>query len=129
MKHLSLCLTVLLLGGVPLAAAAVDYGPNSILLAAENTAPQLPGAPVRSGNAIPKPDMMAADAEDGGGASDAGAAPIQQRVAPSASTPRANQAPHSPGPSASNKPHAPAAQPVPVPFTPSWQSLLPGSIQ
>lgn len=127
MKHLSSCLTVLLLGGVPLAAAAVDYGPNSTLLAAETTAPQLPGAMrAAPGNAIPKPDMVAGDAADAGDA----VQPIPQRMAPSASAPRpATPTLRSPGPTANNNPHATTTQPMQVPPTASWQSLLPGSIQ
>ncbi|HEX7370105.1 MAG TPA: hypothetical protein VF284_07480 [Rhodanobacteraceae bacterium] len=125
MKHLSLCVTVLLLGGVPLTAAALDYGPNAPLLAAETASPQLPGAQVHAvaHGEMPQPEAMTAD--DG---NDAGGNPSTQHLAPSSSAhPGASR--HVPGPAASNKPHGSVAHPTPVPHTASWQSLLPGSIQ
>ncbi|MES2403046.1 MAG: hypothetical protein V4567_01760 [Pseudomonadota bacterium] len=123
MKRSSLWLTVLLIGGVPLTAAAVDYGPNAPLLAADSNAPQLPGS---QGNATArgeKPDVMA-DSEDGGDSAP-GPSAAPQRMTPSSSSPHAAPA-H--GTAARNKPSAPASHPAPTP-TASWQSLLPGSIQ
>ena len=130
MRRSSLLLTVLLVGGVPLTAAAVDYGPNAPLLAAESNAPQLPGSQVSTAahGEMPKPDIMA-DTEDGGGDSAPGPAPAQQRMTPSTSSPRAVAPAHSLGPAARNKAPAPATRPVPAVPTDSWQSLLPGSIQ
>lgn len=134
MKHLSLYLTVLLLGGVPPSAAALDYGSNSALLAADTNAPQLPGAAMHDAarGEMSKPDVMAVDANTADDTADAGeVVPTQapQRMAPSASSPRAAPAPRASSNSASNKPRMPAAHPTPVPATASWQSLLPGSIQ
>ena len=129
MKRSSLWLTVLLLGGVPLTAAAVDYGPNAPLLAAETTAPQLPGSQVSAvaRGAMPKPDAIA-DNETGSG--DSTAAPVPRRAQPNAASPHALVAPaHGLGPSASNRPRASAARPASAPPTAPWQSLLPGSIQ
>lgn len=126
MRRSSLWLTVLLIGGVPLTAAAVDYGPNAPLLAADTNAPQLPGSQVSAAarGEMPKADVMA-DSEDGG--SDApGPASAPQRMTPSSSSPRAAAA-H--GVAAHNKPSAPASHPAQTPPTASWQSLLPGSIQ
>lgn len=127
MKRSSLWLTVLLIGGVPLTAAAVDYGPNAPLLAADTNAPQMPGsqASAAAHGEMPKPDAMA-DTEEGG---DPGPAPTPQRMMPSTSSPRPVAPAHGVGPAASNKPHASATRPVPVLPTASWQSLLPGSIQ
>ena len=122
MKHLSLWLTVLLLGGLPLTAAALDYGPNRNLLAAENGAPQLPVLQQRdaAGAAASRSDMMAASVED------RNPAPAEPRmIAPSASSAAAAR-PR--GPTASNPlRNANPQQPAPGPAT--WQSLLPGSIQ
>lgn len=128
MKRSSLWLTVLLIGGVPLTAAAVDYGPNAPLLAADTNAPRLPGSQVSAAarGEMPKPDVMA-DTEEGGG--DPGPAPAPQRMMPSTSSPRTVAPARSVGPAASNKPHASATRPVPALPTASWQSLLPGSIQ
>jgi hypothetical protein len=126
MRRSSLWLTVLLIGGAPLTAAAVDYGPNAPLLAADSNAPQLPGSQVAAAarGEMPKPDIMA-DTEEGGGDS----APVQQHMMPSTSSPRPVAPAHSLGPAARNKPSAPATRPVPMLPTAPWQSLLPGSIQ
>jgi hypothetical protein len=128
MRRSSLWLTVLLIGGVPLTAAAVDYGPNAPLLAADTNAPQLPGSQgATSGRGeMSKPDVMA-DSEDGGGDSTPGPSAAPQRMTPSSSSPHAAAPAH--GASARNKPSAPASHPAPTPPTASWQSLLPGSIQ
>lgn len=128
MKHLSMRLTVLLLGGLPLAAAALDYGPNRPLLAAENGAPQLPGARAQAASpgALPSPDTTEASVDE---TPDSSAAAL--RVAPSAASPAAPAAlPRSHGPSASNKPATATQGKAAVPSDPaSWRSLLPGSIQ
>jgi hypothetical protein len=128
MKRSSLWLTVLLIGGVPLTAAAVDYGPNAPLLAADTNAPQLPGSQVSAAarGEMPRPDVTT-DTEEGGG--DSGPAPTPQRMMPSTSSPRPIAPAQGVGPAASNKPHASATRPVPALPTASWQSLLPGSIQ
>jgi hypothetical protein len=123
MKHLPLWLTVLLLGGLPLTAAAFDYGPNRTLLAAENGAPQLPVLPqheVPSG-AMSKPDVMTASSVESPNPS-----PAEPRMAASPVPPAAAARPR--GPTASNGLRgANPKQPAPGPAT--WQSLLPGSIQ
>ncbi|MGH8214902.1 MAG: hypothetical protein ACREPZ_04330 [Rhodanobacteraceae bacterium] len=126
MKHLTLWVTVLVLGAMPLAAAALDYGPNRPLLAVENGAPHAPDAQARaeSTGAMAKPDVASvADVE--AEASDA-APVVAPRVTPATSpgAPRPGQAP-----SASNKPRSKIARPATAPSPASWQSLLPGSIQ
>lgn len=125
MKRLSMWLTVLLLGSLPLAAAALDYGPNRQLLAAENGAPQLPLAqsqPAAQG-ALAKPDLG-----ETGASETPGPASSMPRAAPSTSLPAA--AARDTGPTASNKQRGPV-QPKPVDqLDPAaWRSLLPGSIQ
>lgn len=128
MRHSSLWLAVLLLAGAPLTAAAVDYGPNAHLLAADSNAPQLPGAQVDAAarGEMPKPDYISPDADEPAGGAPSPAAP--QRMTPSSASPRTTPATANPGPTASNKPRVPVAHPVPPP-TATWQSLLPGSIQ
>ena len=134
MRRLSAWVTVVvLLAGLPLTAAAVDYGSNSLLLAADTGAPQLPGAvghaSAKGELAKPGPMMLDANAaSDSAEANEAVPAP-SQRMAPSTTSPRPASAPRNPGASASNKPHATPAHPAPVPAPASWQSLLPGSIQ
>jgi hypothetical protein len=128
MKHLSLCVTVLLLGAVPLTAAALDYGPNRPLLAVANGAPQLPGAQARATpmGAMTKSGGSDADAEE---APDA--PPVAPHMTPSTSSPSSG-AVRARGPTASNKPASATAQPskADVESGPAtWQSLLPGSIQ
>jgi hypothetical protein len=121
MRHLPLWLTVLLLGGLPLTAAALDYGPNRTLLAAENGAPQLPVLQQRDApnGAMPKPEVMtAASAENPVAA--------EPRMTPSSASPVGAARPS--GATASSKSRgANPEQPAPGPAT--WQSLLPGSIQ
>jgi hypothetical protein len=123
MKHLSSCLTMLVLGAVPLTAAALDYGPNHPLLAAENGAPQLPSAQTHaeSMGTLPKPVVAEVD---GGGSAEA--ATVVPRVAPVASPGVTRPAPEA---SASNKARSRIAKPATAPTPASWQSLLPGSIQ
>ncbi|MGH8124960.1 MAG: hypothetical protein ACREPK_03855 [Rhodanobacteraceae bacterium] len=127
MKHLPLGLTVLLLGAVPLAATAADYGPNCQLLAANNgtqqlSATQTPAAPT---DTLTKAGAMASGADDAPDVS-----PIGPRVPPAASAP-ASSGLRSRGPmTSSSKPRdnastKPAVEPSPA----TWQSLLPGSIQ
>lgn len=123
MKHLSLGLTVLVLGAVPLTAAALDYGSNPPLLAAETGAPHLPGAQLHASamGTMPRPDVAEADNAD-----DAEAAPAAPRIAPSQSPGVTRPAPDT---SASIKPRSRVATPSTAPSPASWQSLLPGSIQ
>ncbi|HKU80098.1 MAG TPA: hypothetical protein VJQ42_09640 [Rhodanobacteraceae bacterium] len=119
MKHVPLGLTVLLLGGLPLTAAAFDYGPNRTLLAAENGAPQLPVLQPRDAPNGAKPEVMTAASAESPSSS-------ESRMASSSASPAAEARPR--GPTASNKSRgANPEQPAPGPAT--WQSLLPGSIQ
>lgn len=129
MKRSLLWLTVLLLAGTPLAAAALDYGPNAPLLAADANAPQLPGAQVDAAarGEMPRPDLAPTESDEAGGGLPSTVAP--QRMTPSAATPHAPPATGNPGPTASNRARAPVAHPAPQPPTATWQSLLPGSIQ
>ena len=130
MRRSSLWLTVLLIGGVPLTAAAVDYGPNAPLLAADTNAPQLPGAQagaVARGE-MPRPEVTA-DSDEGGGDSVPGPSSAPQRMTPSASSPHTTAPGHGLGPAARNRTRTPTAHPAPTVPTTSWQSLLPGSIQ
>ncbi|WIG54528.1 MAG: hypothetical protein OJF61_000314 [Rhodanobacteraceae bacterium] len=129
MRRSSLWLTVLLIGGVPLTAAAVDYGPNAPLLAADTNAPQLPGsqAGASARGEMSRPDVTA-DSEDAGSDAAPGPAATPQHMTPSASSPHAAAPARGLG-TARNKPSAPASHPAQTPPTASWQSLLPGSIQ
>ncbi len=128
MKHLSMGLTALLLGALPLAAAAFDYGPNQAMLAAnqalaaaDSDLPPLPGA---QPNAAARQETSGATSDEA--ANGAPSTPGADRNATATPTPRR-------GASASNTPahHAapPSSAPLTVPLQPSWQSLLPGSIQ
>lgn len=128
MKHLSMWLTVLLLGGLPLAAAALDYGPNRPLLAAENGAPQLPGARAQAAapGTLRSPDITEASIDE----TPDSPAPALRMTPSAASSPAAPALPRSHGPSASNKPATAAQAKTAVQSDPaSWRSLLPGSIQ
>lgn len=119
MKTFSMLLTVLCAAGLPLTAAALDYGPSQRMLAAETSAPSLPST---HGDENPFSELVAphrahADEEDSGSASgnsNGDAKPAQQPTARRSSAP-------SPGPATP----APAARHGVL----SWQSLLPGSIQ
>jgi hypothetical protein len=127
MKCLSPWLAVLILGSVPLTAAALDYGPNRALLAVGADAPQLPGAEARAAarGEMPRPDTMPEDDDADANTS----APMVPHVIRPAVTPsRPGPTIRNPSPSASNKPRIPTAHPAPAPAA-SWQSLLPGSIQ
>jgi hypothetical protein len=120
MKHVPLWLTVLLLGGLPLTAAALDYGPNRTLLAAENGAPQLPVLQQRDApnGAMSRPEAASTESPSPSSA--------EPRMSPSSASAAATARPR--GPTASNKSRgANPEQPAPGPAT--WQSLLPGSIQ
>ena len=124
MKRLSMWLTVLCLGSLPLAAAALDYGPNRQLLAAENGAPQLPLMQPQgtASRAAAKPDLGEANASD-----TPGPASVAARVTPSAASPAATR---NSGATASNKQSGSApAKPVDQLDPAAWRSLLPGSIQ
>jgi hypothetical protein len=128
MKRSWLWLAVLLIGGVPLTAAAVDYGPNAPLLAADANAPQLPGSQVNvvARGEMPKPEAVAD--EDGGGGSAPGPSSAPERV-PSTSSQHPVAPARDATTTARNKPRASSGHAAPTPPTPSWQSLLPGSIQ
>jgi hypothetical protein len=121
----------MLLGGVPLTAAAVDYGPNAPLLAAETNAPQLPDAQANGAarGEMPKPDVMAINASSDDGGGDSNPAPMPQHVMPSAASPHSVEHVNGMGPAASNKPRTSTTHPVSALPTAPWQSLLPGSIQ
>jgi hypothetical protein len=129
MKRSWLWLAVLLVGGVPLTAAAVDYGPNAPLLAADANAPQLPGSQVSAAarGEMPKPEAMSD--EDGGGGSAPGPTSAPERMVPAASPQRPVAPAQDAAPTAQNKPRASRTHAAPTLPTPAWQSLLPGSIQ
>jgi hypothetical protein len=124
MKRLSMWLTVLWLGGLPLAAAALDYGPNRPLLAAENGAPPLPGMQPQTAapGAMAQPDAGEADIGD-----TTGPASVAPRAAASTASPAVAR---NPGPTARNRARNPAPSKTIDPIDPAaWRSLLPGSIQ
>jgi hypothetical protein len=121
MKRLSLLLTVLGAAGLPLTAAALDYGPGQRILAAETSAPSLPNA---HGGENPFSELVSphhTHADDEDSATNAGSSGnsgnADQKAAPP--TARRNNAP-TPGPGTSTPPRQGVL---------SWQSLLPGSIQ
>lgn len=110
MKLLSIPLWVLVLAAMPLTAAAFDLGPEQPLVAANAAAPQLP----RLDAAAPTAPMAKPDVPDVNSAPVVPASPMPRPRAPSSS--RVDKSAH-------------AEKPVPPPNQPSWQSLLPGSIQ
>ncbi|HEX7129795.1 MAG TPA: hypothetical protein VF217_06950 [Rhodanobacteraceae bacterium] len=118
MKTFSLLLAALCAAGLPLTAAALDYGPGERMLAAETSAPALPNA---HGEDNSFPELVAphrARLGDDGSASSANAGNGDAKPAPQPTARRGN-AP-TPGPAAvSTQQHGVL----------SWQSLLPGSIQ
>jgi hypothetical protein len=118
MKTFSMLLTVLCAAGLPLTAAALDYGPGQCMLAAETSAPSLPST---HGNGNPFAELVSphrahADDEDSNSASNGSG---NADAKPAAPTARRSSGP-TPGPATA----APPRQGVL-----SWQSLLPGSIQ
>lgn len=129
MKHLSLWLTVVLLGAMPLAAAAFDYGPNQPLLAANASVPQLPGAQVRAAaeGSLPRGDVLATNADDTSAPATDSTSRARQATTPTASATR----PTRNGTATNSKPRQapPLVTPEPLPTQATWQSLLPGSIQ
>lgn len=117
MKRVSLLLTVLCAAGLPLTAAALDYGPGEHMLAAETSAPSLPSA---HGDGNPFAELVSphrahADDDDSSSASSSSNADAK----PATPTARRSSAP-APGPSTAAPPRHGVL---------SWQSLLPGSIQ
>ncbi|HET7931572.1 MAG TPA: hypothetical protein VFL63_09335 [Rhodanobacteraceae bacterium] len=124
MKHWSLWLTVILLGAMPLAAAAFDYGANGPLLAANTSQPQLPGSQLHATEGtLASGDVQADDAS-----APAVESTPRTRTAPStASAPR----PVHTSRTVTSKPHQPPplVAPDPLQSQATWQSLLPGSIQ
>ncbi|MGH8211752.1 MAG: hypothetical protein ACREPP_00815 [Rhodanobacteraceae bacterium] len=121
MKRPISLLTMLCAAGLPLTAAAFDYGPGQHFLAVEARAPSVPDA--RGGS-----DPFADAAEHRGRAVDDDA-PVtagpesgkHAAVRPHAARGAATPPPATPGPGAGSPQHSPG--------TVSWQSLLPGSIQ
>ena len=118
MKRISLLLTVMCAAGLPLTAAALDYGPDQRILAAETSAPSLPST---HGDENPFSELVAphrthADDDDSGSTSGSGNNDPKTTPPPTA---RRSSAP-TPGP---------ATTPPPRHGVLSWQSLLPGSIQ
>lgn len=129
MKHLPLGLVALWLASIPLSAAAVDYVPNQRWLAAAPAYPQgggeqppLPGAALRSDGASgmlrPMTSDAGSDASPGPGVGPAVSGPVAPPRGGASTTATAARPPARPSPS-----------PRPAHSQPSWQSLLPGSIQ
>ena len=120
MKRPISLLTMLCAAGLPLTAAAFDYGPGERLIAVEAHAPSLPDA---RGESDPFADAAAhrgraADDDATAAANpESGKRPaLRPHAARRTATP-----PPAPGPGAGSPQHPPG--------TLSWQSLLPGSIQ
>ncbi|MBS0431680.1 MAG: hypothetical protein JSS21_04655 [Proteobacteria bacterium] len=115
MKVLASLITMLTMAGLPLTAAALDYGPSQRFLAAETHAPSLT-AP--AAEAAPFAYSTSRHAGGATGASDPPQPPATQ------STARRKPSPAIPAPGAGGvEPPPRGASPL------SWQSLLPGSIQ
>jgi len=117
MKRLSLLLTVLCAAGLPLTAAALDYGPSERMLAAETSAPSLPSAHSDENpfSELVSPHRTHADDDDPGYVADNS----NNDAKPTPPTARRSNAP-TPGPASATPPKHGVL---------SWQSLLPGSIQ
>ena len=117
MKRLSLLLTVLCAAGLPLTAAALDYGPSERMLAAETSAPSLPSAHSDENpfSELVSPHRTHADDDDSGSVAGNG----NNEAKPTPPTARRSNAP-TPGPASATPPKHGVL---------SWQSLLPGSIQ
>jgi hypothetical protein len=122
MKRLISLLTILGAAGLPLTAAAFDYGPDQQrFLAAETRAPSLPDTRGDSSSFADTISHPARAADD--------EAPVEpnpeseKRPVPHPASARRNTVPPpaTPGPGAGSPPRPPSAL--------SWQSLLPGSIQ
>lgn len=128
MKHQSIWLAALLLGGMPLCAMALDYGPASPLLAAEAGAQRLP-MPTAGGTAANDTAGDVGAMEDEADSGPVAAASSAQHVAPSGASPQPAVSPRSSGTARRTIPIQPAAHPEAPAATTSWQSLLPGSIQ
>jgi hypothetical protein len=126
-------MAVLLLGALPLTAAAFDYGPNQPLLASnDSNSPQLPGAQVRAAVAGEMPKADAGDTAEANADDNAFPNPVTTQTHQAMPQGPGPASPRSHGPSASNKAQqhpASSAAAGAVPSAPSWQSLLPGSIQ
>lgn len=122
MKLLSLLLTVLCVAGVPLTAAALDYGPDQRMLAAEASTPVLPGA---RGDENPFGPLGAAHRARGDDEATASTATTSDNESHATVRTSHTAAPHVVVPAVGIGP-APNARSRSVL---SWQSLLPGSIQ
>ncbi|HEX6612818.1 MAG TPA: hypothetical protein VF022_03020 [Rhodanobacteraceae bacterium] len=121
MKTFSLLLAALCATGLPLTAAALDYGPGERMLAAETSAPSLPNA---HGEDNPFSDLVTphrshADDEDSGSSASSNSSNGNSDAKPAQPTARRGNAP-TPGPVTASPPRHGVL---------SWQSLLPGSIQ
>ena len=110
-------MTVLMVAGLPLTAAALDYGPNQRFLAAESRAPSLP-APAAETASFSDPTSPRA----GGGAA-ATTDPAQHATA------RTNARRKTPVTMPAQAQGAGTESPQHDASPLSWQSLLPGSIQ
>jgi hypothetical protein len=124
MKRLISFLTLLCAAGLPLTAAAFDYGSDQRLLAAEAATPSVPGGRGENNPFADAASHRASAVDDG-----APAAAINPEV-------DADKRPAPRTPSARRSVASPAAAPGPGMGSPqrppsalSWQSLLPGSIQ
>ena len=119
MKRTISFLTLLCAAGLPLTAAAFDYGPGQRLIAVEAHAPSLPDA---RGDGDPFADAHGARAVDDNATPatnpESGKHPP---VRPHTARRAATVPPALPGPGAGSPQRSPGSL--------SWQSLLPGSIQ
>ena len=121
MKRLLALLTVSCAAGLPLTAAAFDYGSDPRFVAAETGTPALPGARGENNPFADAASRHARVADDD--APVAADSETDKHPAPRAPTARRNAAPGAgaPGPASSSPQRAQSVL--------SWQSLLPGSIQ